>query len=283
MVWGGEFRLARDRVDQRPRFDATPRARSVQVFSGFFQDEIRLFNQHLRLILGSKFEHNDFTGIEMLPNVRALWTDSKRHALWAAVSRALRLPNRAEVDGMHLDHVEKLGERPDAPLVVVRFRGNPDMQAEELLAYELGYRVRPAAGLSLDLATFYHRYDRHFSAEPEVPFADTTTSPPQLITFITSGNKISGRTLGGELSAEWRVHHRWRLRGGYVYFYMDLAKNADSQDPGTLEFVPDNPRNQGVLRSLLDLGRRSNWMLRFIIPGVCRKGATSGTSHWICA
>ena len=37
--------------------------------------------------------------------------------------------------------------------------GGPDFDSEELLAYELGYRVQPFSRLALSLAAYYNDYD----------------------------------------------------------------------------------------------------------------------------
>ena len=42
----------------------------------------------LALILGTKLEHNNFTGVEVQPGARLLWTPASRQTLWAAASRA---------------------------------------------------------------------------------------------------------------------------------------------------------------------------------------------------
>jgi len=52
--------------------------------------------------VGSKFEHNGYTGFEYQPNVRLVWTPQPRHAAWAAVARAVRIPSRAD-DDVRLD------------------------------------------------------------------------------------------------------------------------------------------------------------------------------------
>jgi len=44
----------------------------------------------LRVTIGTKYEHSDFTGVEYQPNLRVLWKASEAHTLWAAVSRAVR-------------------------------------------------------------------------------------------------------------------------------------------------------------------------------------------------
>ena len=51
-----------------------------------------------KLILGSKFEHNDYTGFEYQPTARLLWTPSDKHSAWTAVSRAVRTPSRYDED-----------------------------------------------------------------------------------------------------------------------------------------------------------------------------------------
>src|SRR4029079_17536207 len=65
-----------------------------QLFSTFLQDEITLVEDKLKLTLGSKFEHNDYTGWEVQPSGRLAWTPNERHTLWGAVSRAVQLPGR---------------------------------------------------------------------------------------------------------------------------------------------------------------------------------------------
>jgi iron complex outermembrane receptor protein len=96
VVWGLGYRLTSDRLDSTFLF-IDPPERKVQIFSAFVQDEIALAQNRLRLTLGSKLEHNDFTGIEIQPNVRLLWMPSKQHATWAAApalatARRLHLP-----------------------------------------------------------------------------------------------------------------------------------------------------------------------------------------------
>ena len=61
------------------------------------KDEIRLVPSRWTLTLGSKFEHNDYSGFNAQPNVRVLFSPSARQVLWSAASRALRVPSRVEV------------------------------------------------------------------------------------------------------------------------------------------------------------------------------------------
>ena len=42
----------------------------------------------LKLTLGAKVEHNEFTGFEFQPSARLLWTINKKQVAWGAISRA---------------------------------------------------------------------------------------------------------------------------------------------------------------------------------------------------
>src|SRR6202035_797859 len=127
---------------------------SLNQYSAFVQDEVSLFNRRLRITIGSKFEHNPFTGFEAQPNVRVLGTITNKQSVWAAVSRAVRTPALTE-EGLQLNEaVIPPGAPPlNSPLPVVEaIFGSSQFGSEDLLAYEVGYRVQATNSFSLDLA-----------------------------------------------------------------------------------------------------------------------------------
>ena len=134
-----------------------PQAKTVQLFSGFAQDEITLVKERLRLILGVKLEHNYLSGFEAQPSVRLSWTPSRRQTAWAAVSRAVRTPARSQQD-IRVNFQAFPG--PGGMPIIVAVFGSTNPNSEVLHAYELGYRAQPHRKLSLDVATFYNVYDR---------------------------------------------------------------------------------------------------------------------------
>ena len=253
LVWGAAARSTWDDLETTPWFAFTPDSRRTLVAGAFAQSEIRISDPRWRLTVGTKLEHNDYTGVEVLPNLRAGFTDGYRYAVWGALSRAVRLPTRAEADGSHLDSVDPLLSMPGQPLAVVRLVGDPDMQAEELTAWELGARWRAQNDLTLDVATFFHQYDRHFSGEPRSMGIDSLHTPARIILDLAPGNLVSGTTRGVEVGVEWQPHRLLRLRGGYAYLHMDLSLEPESRDPGSLEFLGDNPRHRADARAALDL------------------------------
>jgi iron complex outermembrane receptor protein len=228
VTWGAGYRLMQDEVKNRPQLAFIPPNKNMQLFSGFVQDEITLFPDRLQLTLGTKLEHNDFSGFEVQPSARLAWTPSERHTIWGAVSRAVRSPSRIDSD-------------LQATVGPTLFVGDRNFDSETVLAYEAGYRVRLVDPLSLSLATFYNDYHdlRSLNAAPSVPNE-----------FII-GNGFNGQTWGMELSGSYQATGWWRLRAGYTYLNKALWANQLNVTPSVRE--GNDPENQVLIQSILDL------------------------------
>src|SRR5579859_7008191 len=126
VVWGLGYRRTQDAVIEAPAVGFFPAVLDQNLYSGFVQDEIA-FPKNLSFTLGTKLEHNDYTGFEFEPDARFSWAVSSEQALWAAVSRAVRTPSR-------IDHDLSEGTPP----YLVLLKGSANFTSEALLAYELG-------------------------------------------------------------------------------------------------------------------------------------------------
>ncbi|MFQ5515373.1 MAG: TonB-dependent receptor plug domain-containing protein [Myxococcota bacterium] len=251
MVWGVSYRLIVDGT--RPTFvgSLTPREKDYDLLSGFVQDGIELVPGRLGVTAGIKIEHNGYTHFEYQPSVRMLWTPHPNHRFWAAVSRAVRTPSRSDLDIRFVKQVIDLAS-PSLD-ILGGFVGNQDVKSEDLLAYELGYRVHPARTLSLDLATFYNIYDDLGTAETLATTLDTSVSPPALAAFAQIDRKASARSYGVELAGNWEVTPRWKLRGSYSFFQLDLDVDNSSNSTSTEKSESDSPSHQFNLRSFYNL------------------------------
>ncbi len=262
LVWGAGYRLTRDDIRKVPGSppDFHPARRDAATFSAFVQDDISLLDGSVHLIVGSKLEHNDYTGWEVQPNVRGLWNLETGTTLWASVSRAVRTPSRLESDVTIVSD----------PLTHV-IQGNPDMRAERLNAYELGLRMQPLGNLSLDLAAFYNDYDHLQTYEPDGPFFP----PPFTLVF---DNGMRGSSHGLELAVNWDVSRNWRLKAAYSHLKMDLEPKPGSRDPLSPQQWDRAPEDQFSLRSLLDLGE--DWELDGSLYYVGALPHTEVSSYW---
>ena len=254
LVWGLGYRRTADDLRGIGILSFEEDRRTDDLASAFLQDEITLRPDRLWVTLGSKVEHNDYTGFEVQPNLRAVWSPRRHHTLWAAVSRAVRTPSRAE-DDLRLD-IQVLGPGqlfPGALPAVVSSFGDEDYRSEELLAWEIGYRVGFAPGLFFDLAAFYNDYDELRATRTGAPFLELAPFP-HLVVPINVTNDLEGETYGAELALDWRASKRWRWSAAYSFLEIQLRLPPQADASG-LSAEGQSPRHQVFLRSSVDLAR----------------------------
>ena len=233
VVFGGTFRISNGTDRGVAGFFFDPEERSNELFSVFAQDEITLRPNRLFLILGSKFEGNDYTGLEVQPTVRVRWTRSGRDNVWGAVSRAVRLPTRFDTD---LRIVNPITQQ-------VLIAGSEAFDSEAVVAYEGGYRVQPHPRAAFDLAVYANRYDDLRSQE--LPLAPGNP--------VTLANSLNAFTSGVEASATFQAAENWRVHGSYAYLYEDFSADDGSTDTSEGMFEANDPSHHFKLRSYLDL------------------------------
>ena len=244
LVWGLGFRYISDETKAGTLMSMAPDKRSDRIYSAFIQDEINLIDEQLILTIGSKFEHNSYTGFEYQPSARLLWKPYDKHSLWGAVSRAVRVPSRGEQDGIIQREVQD-------PRLSVNIIGSREMDAEELMAYELGYRFLDNQ-FSIDLSLFYNDYDNLRSLEQQ------KFIPPNVIPLVLS-NELYGETYGLELATSWSVNEDWRLSAGYSFIQMQLHLSDISTDTTEEPDEGDTPHHQFNIRSLWQVSE--NWQI----------------------
>jgi iron complex outermembrane receptor protein len=246
LVWGLGYRWSRDQTDESYNMSFDPADRRVDLWNMFLQDDIALWAERLWLTLGTKFEHNDYTGWEVQPSARLRFKPTAETTLWGAVSRAVRSPSRADSDIMlNLNTVQDRSGN----LTVMRVTGNDDFVSEELTAYELGLRWQPERHFSFDLTGFYNDYDHLRAVETGNPYMEMDPGPPHLVIPLLITNDMSGQTYGFEGLVTWQALSFWKLSAGYAWLEMDLNSDVESSE----EEAGFSPRHQFQLRSYLDL------------------------------
>ena len=233
VVWGLGYRLINDRVANSALLAFLPPHVTRQWFTGFVQDEIALIPDRLHVALGTKVEHNDYTGYEIQPSGRVSWRLSPSGTLWAAVARALRTPSRID-----RELFARVSVTPASYLA-----GGPGFRSEEELAYELGYRHQQGS-LALSVATFYSRYHGLRSVEQVNPPAPDT---------VVIGNGQYGESYGAELTVDYLITKGWRVRAGHTELRVHIWPIPGSTDTSRGASESQSPDRQFFLFSSLDL------------------------------
>lgn len=221
MVWGLNYRYGNEKlVGKKIRngtttpFNLNPAVVNDQVFSGFIQDELALIENKLWLTIGSKFEHNDYSGFEGQPSARIMWAPYAQHRLWAGVSRAVRTPARFEQDLTALTRV--IPTSPFTPPLLINAQGNPNFRSEEVISYEIGYRTSFAKSVSFDITGFYNDYEKLRRSVPGI------SSNPFVLPMVFS-NSSAADTYGVEIATVWQMLDWWRWDVNYNWLGTSLS------------------------------------------------------------
>ena len=251
-LWGFTYRDSRDDIDNTLFASFVPPSRDVLQYGVFAQDRITLAPEALYLTIGTKVGRNDYTGVEQQPNLRLAWHPDHRQTVWSAVSRGVRTPSRLDDDLLLTVPVA-------APSIPIPFyfvvTGRDDVKAEELVAYEAGYRIQQTENLSFDLALFFNDYDNLQTNEPDDPIVVLVPPLPHVIVPSHLANNMRGESTGGTLVANWQPLPNWRIRAQYVYLDLNLETAPPSQDVNSPSLAGNSPKHQAAVYSFLDLLR----------------------------
>ncbi|KAA0217350.1 MAG: TonB-dependent receptor [Leptolyngbya sp. PLA3] len=238
VVWGMSFRHDRLDTTGSTLFSLVPSERDENTFSGFIQDTLTIVPDRLYGMLGTKVEHNGFSGFEVQPSVRMWWTPDEKQTVWAAFSMPVRTPSWIEKDMRFLTaYVDPglLGPPmiPTHMYVPLYVSGTGAIESERVRTWEAGYRRRLSDALTIDISGFYSEY------------RDLAEIDYTLLTFTNNGE---AETRGVEITSTWRIAENWTIAGKYSYLQLDAHTPAASDGDEN-----QYPEHQFQLQSRVDL------------------------------
>ncbi|MBK7207961.1 MAG: TonB-dependent receptor [Elusimicrobia bacterium] len=236
VVWGAGFRWWQDHSLGSTVGTADQPSHTHRTYSAFLQDEIKIVPRRWSVTAGSKLEWNDFTGTEIQPRLNTALSLNDDHTVWGAVSRAVRTPSQVEDTGAF--RYLLVATFPATVFGVIR--GDSELKAETLMAYEVGYRGRPTPRTGLDIVGFYNRYERLINIDRTAPLTFAPLEKP-----LPWTNSDPGCVYGGEASGRWNPSRVWTLSSAYS-FYQEHLRTAD-------RFEASYPKHMGRLQSYWDM------------------------------
>jgi iron complex outermembrane receptor protein len=223
LIAGVGYRFMADNEIGNNNVSFSPSKHRNNLYNFFVQDKITLSPEHWFLTLGSKFEHNDFSGAEVQPNLRLQWQPSASQTWWASASRAVRTPTPVEED--------LTSTLRTAAGFRAAFVPNDDFKSEQLKAYELGYRIQLTSTISADVAAFRNIYEqlatyRFLSFVPVVNGID----PPHFLLPVQFTNDMEGKSHGFEASFNWAVNQDLKVALDYSYLRLQVTALDPTQE-----------------------------------------------------
>ncbi len=270
VVWGVGYRRTVTNLSSQSWISFSPAVSVEPLYSAFVEDEVRL-TDNLWLTVGTRVEHNAFTGFDLEPSARLAWTATPNSTFWLSAGRAVRQPARAEADiDVELGSAS-LGAGTPAVLYLL---GNPDLSAERMTDYEAGYRAQMSRSLSFDAATFISFYRDLETMEPLAPAIVPDDGTDVMELPYLYGNGAKAIDYGGELAVNWNVARRWRMSSAYSMLHVNYRLNSASMDALSRDFALCSPEYTWQIRSLLNLPARLSfdqtvtWTSRLVGNGI---------------
>jgi iron complex outermembrane receptor protein len=228
LVIGGGYRTVTDKFLNAIVFVFANPKRTINLGNAYLQDTFHITND-LRLISGVKFEHNDFTGWEIMPNARLAWQPSSNLLLWGAVSRAVRTPSRIDRE------LEATGILALAPA----------FKSEQLLAYEAGVRLQASRQLSFSISGYYNIYQ----SLRDTGFAPSGGLP------LRFGNDHYGHIYGVEVWGAYAVTEWWHLDAGLSALHNALRLKPDHIAGSIDQSLGNDPDYDASIKSAFSLSK----------------------------
>jgi iron complex outermembrane receptor protein len=202
-----------------------PRHHDQLLLGVFLQDEYRL-RDDVTATLGLRLDTHPEAGPRLAPRASLVYTPWPDHAFRASAGLAHRYPTVFE----NFQSVELLTGLPPPAPATVHLVGNPDLDPQRLVSYELGYRGRLRDRVRGTVDLFYSQFDDSIETRPD------PADPTQLTLVNTSAFETVGGEVGLDvLLAEW-------LLGFANYSYQYRYVN----DPAVPGVVPRHKANAGL-------------------------------------
>jgi iron complex outermembrane recepter protein len=215
ILLGAGGRWSPDNITQKfPTLDFVPQEETDSIYSWFAQDQISILPQRLFLTLGSKFEHNNYSGFEVQPNGRLLWSITDHQSLWVAVTRAVRTPSRLDQDLQLTDFLSA------SPPLFLRVVGSKTFKSEQMLGTEVGYRTLVARKLYIDTTFFHNSYNDLYGYGPATTFVESAPTPAHIVLQLPLANANMAETNGVEIAPDWQPFRWWQLKGSYSFLHL---------------------------------------------------------------
>ncbi len=252
-MWGCGIRRTMDSIDSTSVAWGIPNSKDDDLFSSFFQLEIPFADDKLKLTVGSKFENNSYTGNEFQPGMRIRWFPGDRQTIWAAITRAVRSPSRVEHDARIRIQALPPGT-PDNPGTIpamLVLTGDTGFESEEMLAYEVGYKILPKDNFSLDLSAYYNVYHKLRSlVAGQIQIIGLP--PSHVVIPMHARNEQDAKTYGIEIAMDLQTSGRMSHKLSYGYFHINL-KAEDAGGRGFTDREGGHPRHQVFFTTSLDV------------------------------
>jgi iron complex outermembrane receptor protein len=260
LLFGTGYRRIDGQTDAKGSLRFYPPDRIDHLYTGFAQDDVNLWRDRVTLTIGTKFEHNGYSGAEWQPGARLQWNAAKAYAVSVSANRSVRTPSRVE-------HDFETGSLVSQGPTFVRLLPNPRFESEVLNAFEAGLIATPHPKVLFTAAGFYNRHERILSLEAEPSFVEADGGGTRVIVPVRFANGLRGTSKGIELTSDVRPASWLQTTLNYSGLWIRMDRRSGSKDLGQerrLEEMSPRHQVQATARVALPGDTTVDWFLRYV-------------------
>jgi len=287
IYWGAGFQQYWDETAHTGWLNYVPANSTYRVGDIVGRDEWQFVPGRLMGSAGIRLDYNSYRQFEYQPSLRLLFTPDNRQSAWAAVSRAVRAPNRLDRDmDQYAGTTQILGIENQIWVL-----GSKTMLSEVERSAEAGYRYQSGQRWSVDGSVFFSSYERLRAIQDSLlPALTFQNGLPLFETSASMCNCGAGRSYGAEIWGTWQVRPGWRLSPEYSYLTETRWLPASPNRRYVWDGTPVDLKHQGAVRSQHDLTRtlqfdltaraRTRYDVLYHLPGVLLLDARLAWRPW---
>lgn len=210
--------------------------------SGYLQDEV-LIGQSVSTVLGASIDAHSNYDVDFNPRLSVAWRPLDEYRLTGIVARGYRAPNLLELYSADFN-------TPPGGTGGYVILGNPDLQPETDLAFNVQFDFKPIRGVSGFLVGFRHNFDDLILIDQICPTREGPCPMPGPALVLQYQNVSRAITQGVELTvttdledmAWWPLpSHALRVDLSYSYLYSQCDGGCPAGSDGNeLPFRPPN-------------------------------------------
>ena len=224
--------------------DLTSKDESENLYGVYAQDEIKLSDKWTAT-LAARVDNDELIGTVFAPKAAILFAPNPNHSFRFSASTAY---NSSSFIESYLD-TEII---PEGTSIVVDVFGNPDLDPERIVSYELGYRAFPVPEVLLDINFYYSELDDFVQFVPVEYFPGTTIPSKQ--SYINAG---TAEQTGVELSVEWYPTDHLSIFASYSYTDTEQDQDvtdvtADNKASLTIQYIREKGFNGSLSATYSD-------------------------------
>jgi outer membrane receptor for ferrienterochelin and colicin len=253
VTFGSRFRvesidsqgIERTAEDGQGSFTSPAVDETVSIVSPFLQNDI-LLTEHWSAVIGASVDVHSRFGAQVSPRVSLSWRPDERYRLTAILGRGYRAPDLLQLFDVDFNNIVVTPRGINGYAIL----GNPDLDAETDLAWNLQLDFRPLRGIEGFVTLFWHDFNDLIAVELCTPPDCIPDFPGELPPLVFQYENIDkARTRGVELTASFSPlemmgrnadTHRIQIDLTYAYVDSEDRSGRDGTDGNELPYRPPN-------------------------------------------